>query len=95
MTTIISTITPELIAVALGFALRHILMPYFSGKETSNLIKYIKQHEITKEQKAELSSNLAEARLWIEVHSDSCPYVKKRLREAKQELSDIITKGNK
>lgn len=95
MTSIITTITPEIIAVALGFALRHLLMPYFSGKETSNLLKYLRTHEITKDEQAELKYNLAEARLWMEIHAKKCPYVKTEIEQGKKELLNIINKGHK
>jgi hypothetical protein len=92
---ILNTITPDVIALIAGFALRHFLMPFFSGKETSSLLKYLKAQQETKEQRAELKYQLAEVRCWLETHEKSCPYVKKEIREAKEILAQIIKKGEK
>jgi 5-bromo-4-chloroindolyl phosphate hydrolysis protein len=93
MTELLTKVTPEIISIAIGFAMRHFLMPLISGKETSHLIKYLKNHQITKEQQAELNCNLSETRLWIELHSQSCPYVKKELREAKETVKKLFNQG--
>lgn len=82
-------ITPELAGIAIGFGLRHFLMPLISGKEVGNLIKYLRQHEMTKDEQAELKFNLAETKCWIELHANHCPYVKHELVETKALLRQI------
>ena len=85
---------PEVIAVSLGFALRHFLAPIVSGKETANLLRYLKNHEETKEQKAELKCNLAETRLWLEVHADTCPYTKHAISSAKNQALKLFNEAS-
>lgn len=86
---------PEIISIVIGFLLRHFLMPIISGKEISTLIKYLKTHEQTKEEQAKLDLNLAQTQLWLELHANSCPYVKKELREAKELTKKIFNQGKK
>lgn len=75
----VGRLTPELAGILIGFAVRHFFMPFISGKEIKDMIQYLKKHEITKEETCELRANLAQTQLWIELHEQSCPYVKKKL----------------
>lgn len=89
----IKVISPELVGIAIGFLLRHFLMPFISGRETSELLKYLRKAQITRDEQAELKFNLAQTQHWIELHVLSCPYVSKADREAKQEIHKITQGG--
>lgn len=88
----LKTISPELIGIVIGFLIRHFFMPFVSGKETSNLIKYLKAHLESTDQKAELKYNLAEAKFWNDFHAHACPYVAHELKEAKNTIKKLANK---
>jgi len=41
----LSQITPEIIAVCIGYAIRHFVVPLTSGREISSLIRYLQKNE--------------------------------------------------
>lgn len=79
-------LSPEIIGILIGFAIRHFFMPFISGKEIKDMIHYLKSHEMNKEKIAELETNLAETRLWIQLHENSCPYIKKKFTKLEHNL---------
>lgn len=81
-------LSPEIIGILIGMAIRHFLMPFISGKEVADMLKYLKKHEMTKEEVCELKSNLAQTQLWIELHEQACPYVKKKFAQQENSLKN-------
>lgn len=86
----LKTYSPEIIGLLIGFLLRHYIPTIVTSKEAQNLLKYLRNNIMTKDQQHEMQANLAQTQLWMEVHSQSCPYVKKEIREAKEAIYDII-----
>lgn len=85
---LIQKIPLDVLLILIGFGVRHFLPTIATGKESQNLLKYLKSRELTKEQQAELATNLAQTQLWIELHEQSCPYVKKKFLTQENNLKN-------
>lgn len=86
----IAKIPLDVILIIFGFAVRHFIPSIAAGKESQNLIKYIKKREMTKDQQQELEANLGETRLWVELHTKSCPHVSQAVNDAKEDCRKIF-----
>lgn len=86
----IQFITTEIVAIIIGFSIRHFLMPIMSGKEISSLLKYLRTNQMTKDDIAELKYQLEQAKVWNEIHEKACPYVNYEIQKSKAIIKHLI-----
>jgi TolA-binding protein len=59
----VTGLIPEILAISAVFALRYLLTPLISGREIRDLIKYLKRNEETKQQIADLNTEVSQLKI--------------------------------